>query len=423
MRIRSRKTLLTGNVGLLAVDCTSNLTCMVGGYNTAVGTVVLRTTNGDRSWTTEIVQNQTFESINELVCRTSLVCEGISTGVTFRTTDGGKKWAPATFPIGDGEVVAIACPSTVLCIAGGDSDGFLNSPPDGAAVVLRSTNYVSKWVISDTLPVGVSELNAVACRSSACQAGDVSYSTAVRTTNSGASWTDETLPANYYIGGIACPSASTCVSVNQASTVRTTNGGRSWVGSALPTGAADVGAIACPSTSVCEAVSQDSGLALRTTNGGRSWVSRSFKKIGAFYDFACPSTSVCEAIGESTVTGYEDAERTTNGGRSWAAQNIPDGLGAISAIACPTTSICEAVGETSSSTVIVLGAHVSSSNPVAVAIRTTDGGKRWKVRKLSSIANETVSTVACPTRSTCEAIGEVAESLPGARQVLRLPYD
>ncbi len=151
----------------------------------------------------------------------------------------------------------------------------------------------------------------------------------MRTTNSGASWTDETLPPDYYMGGIACPSASTCVSVNQASTVRTTNGGRSWVGSALPTGAADVGAIACPSTSVCEAVSQDSGLALRTTNGGRSWVSRSFKKIGAFYDFACPSTSVCEAIGESTVTGYEEALRTTNGGRSWAAQNIPDGLGAI----------------------------------------------------------------------------------------------
>ena len=75
----SRKTLLTGNVGLLAVDCTSNLTCMVGGYNTAVGTVVLRTTNGGRSWTTEIVQSQTFEPINELACRTSLVCEGIST--------------------------------------------------------------------------------------------------------------------------------------------------------------------------------------------------------------------------------------------------------------------------------------------------------------------------------------------------------
>ena len=55
-------------------------------------------------------------------------------------------------------------------------------------------------------------------------------------------------------------------------------------------------------------------------------------------------------------------------------------------------------------------ARASSSNPVAVAIRTTDGGKRWKVKKLSSIANETVSTVACPTRSTCEAIGEVAES-------------
>ena len=179
--------------------------------------------------------------------------------------------------------------------------------------------------------------------------------------------------------------------------------------SALPTGAGDVGAIACPSTSVCEAVSEDSGLALRTTNGGRSWVSRSFKKIEAFYDFACPSTSVCEAIGESTVTGYEDAVRTTNGGKSWTAQNIPDGLGAISAIACPTTSICEAVGETSSSSVIVLGA-VELEQPCCRCNSPTDGGKRWKVKKLSSIANETVSTVACPTRSTCEAIGEVAES-------------
>lgn len=405
----SRKILLTGNVGLLAVSCTSNLTCMVGGYNSSA-TVALRTTNGGRSWTTETLQND-YEDIDSLVCRSSLVCEATSTSAAFRTTDGGKKWASTTLPNGDGEIEVVACPSTTTCVAAGNSDGLPSDPSGGTGVVLRSTNYVSKWAVGELLPVGLASLNAVACRSSACQAGDNGYATAVRTTNSGASWTYEALPG-YYFGAIACPSSSTCVLVNDEYTARTTNGGRSWVGATLPTGAGDVGAIACPSTSVCEAVGQDSGLALRTTNGGRTWVSRSFPKIGSFYDFSCPSTSVCEAIGENTRTGYETALRTTNGGRSWAFQNIPDGLGGISAIACPSTSLCEAVGETSGSTVITLGAGASSNNPVAVAIRTTDGGKRWTIKTLSSTPNESVYTVVCPTKSTCEAIGEISEEAP-----------
>ena len=392
----SRETLLTGDVGLSAVDCPSAATCFVGGYDYP-DAVVLRTRNGGGSWTHETLESETFEPVNQLACRSTSVCEAAaSPDVAFRTIDGGAKWSSATFPIGEGQVGALSCPSTSTCLAGGYSDGLPNEVPGGAPVALGSTNYATKWVTRDTLPGSAITLSALACRDSVCQAGGDG---AVRTTNNGRSWVSETVPAE--IAEIACPSTSVCEAADQNVTLRTTDGGRTWVSTTLPTAAGDVGAIACPSTSVCEAVDPDSGIADRTTDGGKVWVSRTFPKIGGFDALACPSTSVCEALGVDT-SDYVESLHTTDGGKKWVRQNLPDSLVANS-IACPTISICVAVGETTSSGVITIGAHATTTGPQAAAIRTTDGGKRWSTHLLPSTPNGQLSVVACPTQSMCEA--------------------
>jgi hypothetical protein len=65
----------------------------------------------------------------------------------------------------------------------------------------------------------------------------------------------------------------------------------------------------------------------------------------------------------------------------------------LSGLACPSASVCEAVGES------------DSNNGGAVAIRTTDGGVKWVGGEKfpSNIAD--LTGVACPTTSTCEAVG------------------
>jgi photosystem II stability/assembly factor-like uncharacterized protein len=399
----SHETLLTGNAMLSAVSCPSSSTCFAGGYNYSVpgqdDTVVLRTRNGGRTWTQEVLPYAYSDTVQELACRSTLVCEALGPEIAFRTIDGGAKWASATLPIGDGQIAALSCPSTSTCLAGGYSDGLPNEASAGEPVALGSTNYATKWVTRDTLPGSAFTLTALACRSSVCQAGGDG---AVRTTNNGRSWVSETLPAGAQIGAIACPSTSVCEAVDQNVTLRTTDGGRTWVSTTLPTAAGnDVGAIACPSTSVCEAVDADSGVANRTTDGGKTWVSRTFPKIGGFEALACPSTSICEALGVDT-SDYVESLRTTDGGKKWVRQNLPDSLLANS-IVCPTISICEAVGETTSSGVITIGAHATTTGPEAAAIRTTNGGKSWSTHVLPSTSNGQLDVVACPTQSMCEA--------------------
>jgi len=412
----SHKTVLTGNAELEAIVCPSTSTCMAGG-NVYPAAVVLRTTNGGKSWAQETLESQSFEYVDALACRSTSVCEAVTyndaTAVAWRTTDAGTKWADTTIPLTTASIAAITCPSTSVCVAGGYGVGTPGSTAS-TAVALRTTDNGKRWVLGEALSAGITELTAIACRStSVCEAaGDSAL--AVQTTDGGARWVSETLPAGAAgVEAIACPSTRICEAVDGDLAFRTTDGGRTWVSGTLPSGSGQAEAIACPSTSVCEVVGQSSDLAMRTTNGGKSWVSQPATGVEGFNAFSCPSASVCEAIGVSSA-GLEESLRTTDGGARWVGQKLPYNLGDIDAIACASASACEAVGATSASVAVTLFAcrtpslcpvlDASSKGPSAVAIHTTDGGRRWLSTKLPSTYGKTLNAVACPTSSVCEAI-------------------
>ena len=380
----SRKTVLTGNVGLEVIACPSTSTCMAGG-DVYPAAVVLRTTNGGKSWAQETLESQSFAYVDALACRSTSVCEALTynddTSVAWRTTDAGTKWVTTTLPLTTGDVGAIACSSTSVCVAAGYGVAA-SGATSSAAVVLRTTNNAKRWVVAEALSTGITELNAIACRSaSVCEAGGDSAS-AVRTTDGGTRWVSEALPAGVTgVETVACPSTLVCEAVDGDLAFRTTDGGKTWVSETLPSGSGQAEAIACPSTSACEAVGETSTAVAVTL-------------------FACPSTSACPVLDASSKGPGAVALRTTDGGRRWVSKTLPSTSGKLlNGVACPTTSICEAIGWTPGSEVTN-----ASSGSTVVVFRTTDEGASWRSQTVPP-GLLALSSIACPSPSSCDAVG------------------
>jgi photosystem II stability/assembly factor-like uncharacterized protein len=380
----SRKTVLTGNVGLEVIACPSTSTCMAGG-DVYPAAVVLRTTNGGKSWAQETLESQSFAYVDALACRSTSVCEALTynddTSVAWRTTDAGTKWVTTTLPLTTGDVGAIACSSTSVCVAAGYGVAA-SGATSSAAVVLRTTNNAQRWVVAEALSTGITELNAIACRSaSVCEAGGDSAS-AVRTTDGGTRWVSEALPAGVTgVETVACPSTLVCEAVDGDLAFRTTDGGKTWVSETLPSGSGQAEAIACPSTSACEAVGETSTAVAVTL-------------------FACPSTSACPVLDASSKGPGAVALRTTDGGRRWVSKTLPSTSGKLlNGVACPTTSICEAIGWTPGSEVTN-----ASSGSTVVVFRTTDEGASWRSQTVPP-GLLALSSIACPSPSSCDAVG------------------
>jgi photosystem II stability/assembly factor-like uncharacterized protein len=380
----SRKTVLTGNVGLEVIACPSTSTCMAGG-DVYPAAVVLRTTNGGKSWAQETLESQSFAFVDALACRSTSVCEALTynddTSVAWRTTDAGTKWVTTTLPLTTGDVGAIACSSTSVCVAAGYGVAA-SGATSSAAVVLRTTNNAKRWVVAEALSTGITELNAIACRSaSVCEAGGDSAS-AVRTTDGGTRWVSEALPAGVTgVETVACPSTLVCEAVDGDLAFRTTDGGKTWVSETLPSGSGQAEAIACPSTSACEAVGETSTAVAVTL-------------------FACPSTSACPVLDASSKGPGAVALRTTDGGRRWVSKTLPSTSGKLlNGVACPTTSICEAIGWTPGSEVTN-----ASSGSTVVVFRTTDEGASWRSQTVPP-GLLALSSIACPSPSSCDAVG------------------
>jgi photosystem II stability/assembly factor-like uncharacterized protein len=380
----SRKTVLTGNVGLEVIACPSTSTCMAGG-DVYPAAVVLRTTNGGKSWAQETLESQSFAYVDALACRSTSVCEALTynddTSVAWRTTDAGTKWVTTTLPLTTGDVGAIACSSTSVCVAAGYGVAA-SGATSSAAVVLRTTNNAKRWVVAEALSTGITELNAIACRSaSVCEAGGDSAS-AVRTTDGGTRWVSEALAAGVTgVETVACPSTLVCEAVDGDLAFRTTDGGKTWVSETLPSGSGQAEAIACPSTSACEAVGETSTAVAVTL-------------------FACPSTSACPVLDASSKGPGAVALRTTDGGRRWVSKTLPSTSGKLlNGVACPTTSICEAIGWTPGSEVTN-----ASSGSTVVVFRTTDEGASWRSQTVPP-GLLALSSIACPSPSSCDAVG------------------
>jgi len=98
----------------------------------------------------------------------------------------------------------------------------------------------------------------------------------VRTTNGGATWTQETIDTDRTLYGVCFADANTGIAVGGVPTegvmLRTTDAGATWVSQAAGSCVLDV----CFADPLTGTAVGSSGLVLRTTDGGATWAGQPF---------------------------------------------------------------------------------------------------------------------------------------------------
>ena len=242
------------------------------------------------------------------------------------------------------------------------------------------------------------------------------------------------------IDGLACPSISLCVAVDNdgrvLSSTDPSGGARRWR-SADVDGSNSLTAISCPSASVCVAVDGDGNAVTTDDSSGpaSAWmvalVDSSIAEPspdGGGPDLlrgvSCPSVSFCVAA--DSVGNIVYSRDPTGGSGAWALIHVDDnsdygcaggGLtcqAPLMGVSCPTASLCTAVDFTGN-----ILQTTTPTGPLAWASRPAGGG-----------GPQSLWSVSCPTASFCATVdgtsGDAVSWNPVAGSRLtthRLPID
>ena len=232
--------------------------------------------------------------------------------------------------------------------------------------------------------------------------------------------------------GTTCASATSCFAVGWGSTTGSALGtlvehwnGTSWAPQASPdpTAAGDVfpqlNAVTCTSVSQCTTVGTDFTLSNTAVTVVESWSGKAWTVVSSpnltgattnsLTGLSCISTSFCMAVGDATTTSPDVVSLAEQwNGSKWSIDTTPDPSGYLqtwlTSVACPTTKSCVAVGY--------------AQDPGAdVPIVEQWNGSTWSLRVTpipSGSADNELSGVACPTASSCIAVGRTyaSESAP-----------
>ncbi|MHB8289713.1 MAG: DUF6531 domain-containing protein [Acidimicrobiales bacterium] len=241
-----------------AFACANALDCWVGGYYLyGTGTPTLYyTLDGGTHWSTDTFPANTNSFPTSLSCTSTSVCWALSTnGRVFEGTPSPgspESWTvKSNFPTSDfkiSDTMYISCPSGSEClVTGGNST-------TGVGVIVVTTDSGSSWT-SESLPSSVVDVTEASCASSSsCWAiGTLSgspssptilYSSNVNST-SGPSWTAESVPSGVdSLNSISCPSVSECFAIGQITNgaggtsstgiISTTDAGTTWTEDVMP---------------------------------------------------------------------------------------------------------------------------------------------------------------------------------------------
>ncbi len=241
--------------------------------------------------------------------------------------------------------------------------------------------------------------------------------------------TVQVVPGNLYLllGGVACPTATTCEAV-----------GTNYLGSGLDKpgvvvpitngipgtpqiagGTQGLPSVACPSATTCFAVGGDfpSGGVVPIVNG----ISGTPQEVAGttyLYSVACPSATSCLAVGYYQMafppTGMvQGVVVPITNGISGTPQ-VVSGTSVLSGMACPSATTCEAVGYNALGQVVVVPITNGTPGTAQVVAGTSF-----------------LSGVACPSATTCFAVGyneigqgsegvvvPITNGIPGTPQVV-----
>jgi hypothetical protein len=336
----------------------------------------------------------------------------------------GTSWTVAPPPVGGSysALAAVGCVGGTVCFAVGSA----SSSTTGTLSTLAERWNGAAWVTTPSpSPAGGAVLADVGCgTTTSCIA--VGY-TADRTKAvierwDGTRWTMTSypVPPNTTVSSltsVSCTSATFCMAVGTVTTFQTSHvttalierwNGSTW---SLVTPAATSGttsgllnSVSCTSTAFCLAVDIEGHLAERWN--GTSWIQVTSPDVVGnsigLAEVSCVSGTMCFVVGQGSVDTNNAVALRWNGS-TWSltpTASIP-GPGAFRGVKCLSGTNCYAVGTDSGTATLIEhwdGVHWSrmpSPNPTG------------------SVVNG-LTDVACPTTTTCHAVGAFARRNDGA---------
>jgi subtilisin family serine protease len=336
--------------------------------------------------------NPTLPVAKAVACITETA--GTNTGVVVERSNVPAEYSP--FVDYTGAVPIVDAEAAVKCALNGGVNG------DGGAGLV--------WERASTLGLGES-VQLIDCPTdSVCFA--VNEQLLLKSTDSGATWSDITGNLGGNVGGIfslSCPSIDTCligvVAENRdRRLLRSTNGGLAWADVWSAEG--DIYGADCFDTTNCIAVGSISGstglesAVFRTQNGGGTWQTITLptgyyitlaSRSGAWFPKTeCVSASRCFLA--ATVSDYETyvhSEIIQLDGTNWTLGLLKVESTGFSSISCGSSTACVAV---------------TDGNGLGLSFGTQDGGSTWTQIALPGSVNG-LADVSCGSANSCLIVG------------------
>jgi hypothetical protein len=149
------------------------------------------------------------------------------------------------------------------------------------------------------------------------------------------------------------------------------------------------------------------GAVLRTLDGGRVWSLAATlpKGVGRLVGISCPTKTFCMAVGVGTAVTRAIAVISNDAGRTWSTVAVPKGEEELNLVACTTRQSCIAEGEVEAA----IG-DPSGGSRLSI-ITTVNGGATWKQRSITSSTAAPLgvpyfSGLTCATATHCLLVGD-----------------
>jgi hypothetical protein len=319
--------------GFHAIACPSTTHCVAVGQGTNGVGLVEVSANGGSTFTSEPVPPG-LPALYGVACPDVTHCFAVGGSDFIASTDGGQSWT--TQSQGGASLYTVACESDSVCVASG-----YNGSPGDAQQFFYTANGGSTWA-SWTTYIGIG--TSMACQSSSCLSVGLGL---LQTVDGGATWVGApTTGMNTEFDSVAClPTTTTCLAVGTndggistptlpGELVISTNSGASWTdnSTALPASTATIRQVACGSATTCFATGYpqtvgDPLVTVMTTNAGTSWTAVTGPSGFAYttvnfgaMDMACTSATTCIIVG--TGTSGPISFVSANSGGTWSPSTV-----------------------------------------------------------------------------------------------------
>jgi photosystem II stability/assembly factor-like uncharacterized protein len=333
---------------------------------------ILRTTDGGATWVA--VESGTSWRLSAISASSPRVLWavgseptfGVPDGVILRSVDGGATWA--TQWIGREELFAVHALSPSVVWATGYDDNFHGRT---SGMVLTTVDGGTTWTKrSNVGGYGYMALTGVSLATPAIgwvvgrqSDGSMTEGLILKTTDGGATWTEQTRPPNPAAAVVALSPLDARVVGEDAMVLRTVDGGQTWSYATDPgPPPAELSAVSFADEANGWAIGPSA--MLHTTDGGITWTSQPSGR-GLYVAAASPTDAWAATDGAIA--------RTSDGGRTWLTQDT-------SSVTDPDRPILHLMGLAAGSPrrAWAIG-QICGAQPLClrVILRTDDGGATW----------------------------------------------